>query len=127
VTYHESCHLAHGQRISRQPRALLAQLPGTSVVELPEAAWCCGSAGIYTLTQPEQSEALLRRKVTHIVGTGATIVATANPGCHLQVARGLREAGTSVRVFHPVSLLARAYRRENGDTQLFRQRDNPKS
>lgn len=115
VTYHESCHLVHGQRVSRQPRALLALLKATSVVELPESAWCCGSAGIYTLTQPEQSEALLRRKVAHILGTGATIVATANPGCHLQVARGLKEAGASVRVLHPVSLLARAYRRENGE------------
>ena len=109
VTYHESCHLVHGQKISRQPRAILASIPGISLVELAESTWCCGSAGIYALTQPDQAEALLKRKVGHIESTGAEIVATANPGCHLQIARGLEEAGMSTRVMHPVSLLARAY------------------
>jgi glycolate oxidase iron-sulfur subunit len=111
VTYHDSCHLVHGQKIGRQPRAILASIPGVSLVELPESTWCCGSAGIYALTQPDQAEALLRRKVDHITATGAEIVATANPGCHLQIARGLEEAGRPVRVVHPVSLLARAYER----------------
>ena len=111
MTYHDSCHLVHGQKISRQPRAILASIPGVSLVELPESTWCCGSAGIYALTQPDQAEALLRRKVDHINTTSAEIVATANPGCHLQIARGLEEAGRPVRVVHPVSLLARAYRR----------------
>jgi glycolate oxidase iron-sulfur subunit len=110
VTYHESCHLVHGQKISRQPRAVLQLLPGISLVELPEAAWCCGSAGLYALTQPDQAEALLRRKVGHIAETRADIVATANPGCHLQIARGLSAAGVPVQVLHPVTLLARAYR-----------------
>jgi len=114
VTYHESCHLVHGQRISRQPRDLLRLLPGVTLTELPESSWCCGSAGIYALTQPEQAEALLTRKVGHIQATGAKIVATANPGCHLQIARGLKNASVNVRVMHPVSLLAEAYRRENG-------------
>jgi glycolate oxidase iron-sulfur subunit len=112
VTYHESCHLVHGQRISRQPRILLQQLPGITLTELPESSWCCGSAGIYAITQPEQAEALLARKVRHIQSTGAGIVAAANPGCVMQIARGLKEAGTPVDVVHPVSLLARAYRRE---------------
>jgi glycolate oxidase iron-sulfur subunit len=112
VTYHESCHLVHGQKISRQPRVLLGLLPGVTLTELPESSWCCGSAGIYALTQPEQAEALLTRKVGHIRTTGAEIVATANPGCHLQIARGLKNAGADVRVMHPVSLLAQAYRRE---------------
>jgi glycolate oxidase iron-sulfur subunit len=112
VTYHESCHLVHGQKISRQPRAVLRLLPGVTLTELPESSWCCGSAGIYALTQPEQAEALLKRKVGHIETTGAEIVATANPGCHLQIARGLKNARASVRVMHPVSLLAAAYRRE---------------
>ena len=114
VTYHESCHLVHGQKISRQPRDLLRLLPGVTLTELPESSWCCGSAGIYALTQPEQAEALLMRKVGHIQATGAEIVATANPGCHLQIARGLKNASVNVRVMHPVSLLAEAYRRENG-------------
>ena len=112
VTYHESCHLVHGQKISRQPRDLLRLLPGVTLTELPESSWCCGSAGIYALTQPEQAEALLTRKVGHIQATGAEIVATANPGCHLQIARGLKNASVNVRVMHPVSLLAEAYRRE---------------
>jgi glycolate oxidase iron-sulfur subunit len=110
LTYHESCHLVHGQKIASQPRAVLSSLPGVSLVELPESTWCCGSAGIYALTQPGQAEALLQRKVGHITSTGAAIVATANPGCHLQIARGLEEAGLPTRVMHPVSLLARAYR-----------------
>ena len=112
VTYHESCHLVHGQKISRGPRTLLGLLPGITLTELPEASWCCGSAGIYALTQPEQADALLQRKVGHIATTGAAIVATANPGCHLQIARGLQSAGSAAQVVHPVTLLARAYRRE---------------
>ena len=82
-----------------------------SLIELPESTWCCGSAGIYALSQPAQAELLLQRKVGHIGSTGATVVATANPGCHLQVARGLQAAGMCIGVYHPVSLLARAYRR----------------
>jgi glycolate oxidase iron-sulfur subunit len=113
VTYHESCHLVHGQKISREPRALLRLLPGVSLVELPESAWCCGSAGIYAITQPEQAERLLGRKTANIVGTGASWVTTANPGCHLQIARGLDAASGGIHVAHPVSLLARAYRRED--------------
>jgi glycolate oxidase iron-sulfur subunit len=112
VTYHDSCHLAHGQKITRQPRALLEMIPGTTLVPLAESTWCCGSAGVYAITQPAQAEALLHRKVTNIADSGARVVATANPGCQLQIARGLREAGQSIEVVHPVSLLARAYRRE---------------
>jgi glycolate oxidase iron-sulfur subunit len=112
VTYHESCHLVHGQKIAREPRALLRLLPGVTLTELPESSWCCGSAGIYALKQPDQAEALLKRKVGNIATTGAPVVATANPGCHLQIGRGLRDAGSSVQVVHPVTLLARAYRRE---------------
>ena len=65
VTYHESCHLAHGQKIVRQPRALLRLIPGVSLIELKESSWCCGSAGIYALSQPDQADLLLRRKVSH--------------------------------------------------------------
>jgi glycolate oxidase iron-sulfur subunit len=113
VTYHDSCHLAHGQKITREPRALLEMIPGTTLVPLNESTWCCGSAGVYAITQPAQAEALLHRKVANIAETGASVLATANPGCHLQIARGLREASRSVTVVHPMSLLARAYRREN--------------
>lgn len=111
VTYHESCHLCHGQKISAQPRRLLRSIPDLQFVELTEADWCCGSAGIYNLTQPKMASSLLQRKISHLVATGATIVATANPGCLLQVLQGLRQRGVHMRVAHPVSLLAEAYRR----------------
>ncbi len=110
VTYHESCHLSHGQKVVNQPRQLLRAIPGLQLVELPEASWCCGSAGVYNLTQPEMAAELLGRKVRHIRSTGAGIVATANPGCLLQVVNGCRAAGLEIRVAHPITLLAEAYR-----------------
>ena len=113
VTYHDSCHLTHGQKVTKQPRELLKLIPGLKLVELPEANWCCGSAGIYNITQPEQSEQLLVRKIGHVIGTGASVLATANPGCHLQIERGLRQAGSPVALLQPVTLLARAYRAES--------------
>ena len=114
VSYHDSCHLAHGQKVVQQPRKILSKIPGVTLVELPEASWCCGSAGVYSITQPEQSGQLLERKVRHVLSTGARVLATANPGCHLQILNGLREAGSLVEVVHPVTLLARAYRNEAG-------------
>jgi glycolate oxidase iron-sulfur subunit len=111
VTYHESCHLCHGQKITSQPRELLRAIPGLKLVELPESAWCCGSAGIYNLTQPEMAGELLRRKLNHIKSTGAQVVATANPGCLLQIINGACADGLNLRVVHPVTLLAEAYRR----------------
>ncbi|MBL9145658.1 MAG: (Fe-S)-binding protein [Verrucomicrobiaceae bacterium] len=111
VTYHESCHLCHGQKVVSQPRAVLAAIPGLKVIDLPESNWCCGSAGIYNITQPEQSAKLLDRKLANVAKTGAPAVATSNPGCHLQLRFGLRVPGT-VEVTQPVSLLAAAYRAE---------------
>jgi glycolate oxidase iron-sulfur subunit len=112
VTYHEACHLVHGQKISQQPRELLRAIPGVELVELPEAMWCCGSAGIYNITQPEMSMALLERKMRHIAATGAQVVATGNPGCIGQIRYGAKRFGMSIKVVHPVTLLARAYRGE---------------
>jgi glycolate oxidase iron-sulfur subunit len=89
---------------------LLRAIPGLKLVELPEANWCCGSAGIYNLTQPEMAEQLLERKLSHIRTTGATIVATANPGCLLQLINGAKPRGMKLRVAHPITLLAEAYR-----------------
>ena len=109
VTYHDPCHVVHGQKIRSAPRQLLAQLPQLRLVDLPESDWCCGSAGIYNLTQPEMAARLLRRKVGHVTSTGATAVVTANPGCILQIQQGLREAGSNVKVLHLVELLDRAY------------------
>ncbi len=110
VTYHESCHLSHGQKIVNQPRQILKSIPGLECVELPEATWCCGSAGIYNLTQPEMAGQLLERKIRNIRSTGARVVATANPGCLLQLINGCRDEGLEIRVAHPVTLLAEAYR-----------------
>jgi glycolate oxidase iron-sulfur subunit len=109
VTYHDPCHVVHGQKIRRQPRALLAQLPGVQVVDLPESDWCCGSAGIYNLTQPEMADRLLRRKTRNIESTRAEAVVTANPGCILQIQAGLRDRGLELPVLHLVELLDRAY------------------
>ena len=112
VTYHDSCHLCHGQKITAQPRQLLRAIPGLELVDLPESSWCCGSAGVYNLTQPEMANELLRRKLAHIKSTGAQIVATANPGCLLQIINGARAEGIPLRVVHPITLLAEAYRQD---------------
>ena len=112
ITYHDACHLCHGQAITRQPREILDAIPGLEMVDLPESTWCCGSAGIYNITQPETSADLKKRKVDHILSTDAETVATANPGCHLQIQHGLRQAGSNAEVIHPITLLAQAYRAE---------------
>jgi len=115
VTYHESCHLTHGQRVIAQPREVLRAIPGLKLVELTEANWCCGSAGIYNLTQPEMAGQLQRRKLEHIQATKALVVATANPGCLLQLIQGAAKEGLALRVVHPITLLAEAYRAEHID------------
>lgn len=120
VTYHESCHLSHGQKIVQQPRQLLRAIPNLRLVELPESNWCCGSAGIYNLTQPVMANQLLERKLAHLRATGATVVATANPGCQLQLVNGARAQGLPLRVAHPITLLAEAYRREPSQTRPHR-------
>lgn len=109
VTYQEPCHLVHAQRVSAAPRRLLEKIPGLELVEMNESAVCCGSAGIYNLTEPEMAQRLQARKVGNIEATGATIVATANPGCALQVAAGLRASGVQASVKHIVELLDAAY------------------
>jgi glycolate oxidase iron-sulfur subunit len=106
VTYHEPCHLAHGQRVRAAPRALLAAIPGLRVTELPESDMCCGSAGVYNLMEPEIAGRLLARKLDRIASTGARVVVTGNPGCLLQLRQGLAERGLSIEARHPVELLA---------------------
>jgi glycolate oxidase iron-sulfur subunit len=109
ATYHDPCHLAHGQQVRAEPRALLRAVPGLELVELGEAEMCCGSAGIYNLTEPEMARRLLERKLGHVEATGATTVVTANPGCILQLAAGLAARGRAVEVLHVVEVLDRAY------------------
>ena len=115
VTYHESCHLAHGQKITVQPRQILRAIPNLTLVELPESNWCCGSAGIYNIIQPEMANELLDRKIQHIQSTGATVVANSNPGCLLQLVNGLKQRQLPLRVVHTITLLAEAYRLEQGN------------
>ncbi len=109
VAYDDPCHLLHGQKIKEQPRALLAAIPELTLVPLREADWCCGSAGTYNLTQPDLARSLLHRKVEHIRTSGAEMIVTANPGCQLQIASGLRDARLDIPVVHLVDLLDRAY------------------
>ncbi|MDE2181239.1 MAG: 4Fe-4S dicluster domain-containing protein [candidate division NC10 bacterium] len=110
VTYHDACHLAHGQKIRQAPRRLLKTIPGLRFVELKESDFCCGSAGIYNLLHPELAQQLLDRKIERIRETGAQVVVSGNPGCSLQIEKGLRERGLQVRVMHPVELLDWSYR-----------------
>ena len=112
ITYHESCHLSHGQSVVGQPRKLLRALPGLELVELPEANWCCGSAGVYNLTQPDTAAQLAHRKIDNILKTGCTTVAAANPGCLLQIEKFAEIRGVSLQIKHPVSLIASALRGE---------------
>lgn len=114
VTYHEACHLCHGQQIRSQPRALLKAIPGLELIELSESDWCCGAAGTYNLTQPEMSAKLAERKLRNADRTGATTLATANAGCLMQLLQHVRSSGRDLRVVHPVDLLDRAYGGESG-------------
>ncbi len=109
VTYQDACHLAHAQRITSAPRRLLAQIPGVTLREMPESSVCCGSAGIYNLTQPEMAKRLGRRKAENVLVTQAEVVATANPGCALQMALHLRESNSPIRVKHVIELLDESY------------------
>lgn len=109
VTYHDACHLAHGQAVRDQPRALLNAIPGLEVVDLPESDWCCGSAGTYNLTEPHMAQRLLQRKVKNIETTEADSVVMGNPGCLMQIRAGLQQHGVSITAVHTVDLLAEAY------------------
>jgi len=100
VVYQDACHLAHGQRVRAQPRALLRAIEGVTVVEIDDPERCCGSAGIYNLTHPEISRELQQDKVRKILDASPDVVVSANPGCMLQIAAGLRAAGSGARVMH---------------------------
>ena len=110
VTYQDPCHLAHAQRITSAPRELLAAIPGLRLVEMAQPDRCCGSAGIYSLAHREMSLDLLDGKMREIAATGATIIATANPGCMAQIEAGLRRHRLPGRVVHVIELLDEAYR-----------------
>ncbi len=105
VAYDPPCHLLHAQRVSAPPLAMLAAVPGIELVPLADADQCCGAAGIYNLLQPGISESVLAAKLAHITASGASWVATGNPGCLMQIGAGLRRAGSRVGVVHPVDML----------------------
>ncbi len=105
VTYHDACHLAHGQKIRSEPRRMLSAIPGLRLVDLPESDHCCGSAGVYSFTQPGMALRLLKRKVANIQSTGASVVATGNPGCQMWIRSGLKMEGSSVRALHPIEIV----------------------
>ncbi|MGC4081283.1 MAG: heterodisulfide reductase-related iron-sulfur binding cluster [Vicinamibacterales bacterium] len=105
VAYHDACHLAHAQGVRAQPRALLAAIPGVTVVPVADADVCCGSAGIFNLTQPEMAQQLGERKVGHLAASMPTHVVTSNPGCLLQIQSTARRQGHTFKVLHLVELL----------------------
>jgi glycolate oxidase iron-sulfur subunit len=109
ATYHDACHLCHGQQIRRQPRQLLEMIPGLELVPLAESEICCGAAGSYNLTEPEMAERLGQRKVRNILATGAQAVFSGNVGCLLQLNRYLRRQRAQLWVAHPVDALWASY------------------
>ena len=109
ATYQDSCHLAHGQRVRSAPRQLLAAVPGLELREMPLSDLCCGSAGIYNVVHAEMAMALLKKKMDAVNATGAEVIATANPGCMLQLAAGVKKFGRGQKVAHVVEILDQAY------------------
>lgn len=109
VAYHDPCHLAHAQRVREAPRRLLRELPGVQLVELPDSDWCCGSAGVYNLSQPEMADAQLAGKLDRVASVDPDVVIASNPGCLLHMRRGAAERGQRARMAHLVEVLAAAH------------------
>jgi glycolate oxidase iron-sulfur subunit len=109
VTYDAPCHLHHAQRVVDPPLAVLRSIPGLDLVPLADADRCCGGAGIYNLVEADTASKVLSPKLDNIKSTEAVLVATGNPGCHMQIGAGLIRAGSRVRPVHPVDLLDASY------------------
>jgi glycolate oxidase iron-sulfur subunit len=105
VAYHDACHLAHAQRIRAAPRALLNAIPGLEVLEIPQGEQCCGSAGTYNLFQPESAIEIGERKVTNVLATAPDLLASANPGCTIQIQSLMRHRNVELRAAHPIEIL----------------------
>ena len=112
VTYQDSCHLANVQGIKKEPRDLINGIGGVEFVELPNSGICCGAGGTYMITEQEMSGLVLKSKIKDIKSTGATVVATANPGCFMQLENGIRQEGLDVEVKYITDLLEEGYRKE---------------
>jgi len=109
LAYHDACHLAHAQRVTAPPRALLAAIPNLTLCEIPEGELCCGSAGTYNLEQPELAREIGQRKAANILSTGAQAVATGNIGCMTQIQTHLATQGQPLPVLHTMEVLDAAY------------------
>ena len=116
VAYHDACHALRAQHVREQPRSLLRTIPGVEIVEIEGGDVCCGAAGLYNVVEPEMSLELRTRKAAAVAATGASVVASANPGCTMQIAAGLRELGKPMPVLHPIQILDRAYGAEPPET-----------
>jgi glycolate oxidase iron-sulfur subunit len=112
IVYQDACHLLHGQKISLQPRQLLRKIPGVELREPLDASLCCGSAGIYNMLQPETADELGRQKASNLINTGATLIASSNPGCSLQIQKHLELQNSEVKLLHPIELLDYSIRGE---------------
>jgi Fe-S oxidoreductase len=110
VCYDDPCHLVHGQRVEAAPRRLLQRIPGLALVAHDDPRSCCGAAGIYNLTHPEMSRAVLARKLDALAAVAPDWIATGNPGCLMQLAAGVRERGLAARVVHPIELIDHSLR-----------------
>lgn len=109
VTYQDACHLAHAQKIKKQPRDLLRSIPGVRLVEMRHPDICCGAAGLYSTLEPDMSIRILQEKLDDVLATGASVVTVANPGCQMQLESGLRSRGSAMKVEHIAETLMRAY------------------
>jgi len=105
VAYHDACHLAHAQRIREQPRSLLRNIPGLELVEIPQGDQCCGSAGVYNIFEPDAAAEIGERKVDNVLVTNADVLASANPGCTLQITSLLAKRGKTLLAAHPIEIL----------------------
>lgn len=112
ITYHDACHLAHGQGVRKEPRDLLLNIPGVEMVHMPNADRCCGSAGIYNITNPKMAGAVLENKMEY-VPEGVDMISMGNPGCMLQMAIGVKKYGRNQKVVHTVQLLDWAYQKQD--------------
>ena len=110
ATYSDSCHLRHGQKVFKQPRELLKNIPGLTLVELSMPDHCCGSAGVYNITQVDTADQVLDAKMNDIAATGADLIVTSNTGCQMQLIAGVRKAGLKARVMHVIEVLDASYR-----------------
>ncbi|MBY0121389.1 (Fe-S)-binding protein [Bacillus sp. S/N-304-OC-R1] len=116
ITYHDACHLAHGQGVRKEPREILLDIPGVEMIHMPNADRCCGSAGIYNITNPEMASAVLESKMEN-VPEDVEMISMGNPGCMLQMAVGVQKYGRNQRIVHTVQLLDWAYQEEGKEVK----------